>query len=342
MDSHVPLEDSLTGAPSVSNPLPKDIQPAFPREVPLGEVRKKLLELLGLDDLPKVVDFTIEDVQKNDEVASTRVSYTNSLAETLSAVIIAPQSHSRKLPGVVCMHGTSGRIEKVIADELRLEEPGGQLLGWGRELARRGYATISISLKGSDVRNKTPGSWEEEAKLLEAYGRPHMGIIVEEALRAARVLAAQDSVNEGRIGLTGMSLGGYGTWYPMACEPWIAAGAAVCGSVGSLAKVIHEGDVKRHSSTIFVPHLLRHFDHADIVSTCIAPRPFMVVAPTEDEDMPRSGVDGLIPAVSEAYADAGRSDHFRVYQPPGRHVFQVQYFEWVVDWFDTFLEPGES
>ena len=45
--------------------------------------------------------------------------------------------------------------------------------------------------------------------------------------------------------------------------------------------------------TSFIPHMLRYFDHPEVVAACIPPRPFMMVAPTQDEDMPREGVDEL-------------------------------------------------
>ena len=54
-----------------------------------------------------------------------------------------------------------------------------------------------------------------------------MGIIAEEALRAARVLALNERIEPSRIGITGMSLGGLATWYAVACDPWIYAGVAV-------------------------------------------------------------------------------------------------------------------
>ena len=76
---------------------------------------------------------------------------------------------------------------------------------------------------------------------------------------------------------------------------------------------------------------------APVHSSCIAPRPFMMTAPTDDEDMPRSGVDSLIPVVSSAYEAMGRPDHFKVHQPPGRHVYLVEYFDWMVSWFQRFL-----
>lgn len=287
--------------------------------------------------MPGAVEAEVEARAQEGGLVSLRLSYCNSLGEKLAAEVLAPADVGA-LPGVVCMHGTSGSVARVTGEQFRLEAPGGQLLGWSRALARRGFATISISLKGSVVRRGTAAAWEGEAKLLEAYGRPHMGIVAEEALLAARVLAALDFVADERIGLTGMSLGGLAAWYAMACEPWIAAAASICGGLGSLARVIHEGNVDRHSSLVFVPHLLRYFDHPRIVAECIAPRPFMHVGPTEDEDMPRSGVEAMVLVVERAYASAGCPDRFKVYQPSGNHVFEVEYFEWMVAWFERFLK----
>lgn len=110
----------------MANPLPKDIQPAFPQYVPRGQARTKLLEVLGLDDLPESVDFTIEDQTQDEDIRSSRVSYVNSLSETLSAVVLMPlDSAQGKTPGVVCMHGTGGLVEKVVSSRLRLEDPRG-------------------------------------------------------------------------------------------------------------------------------------------------------------------------------------------------------------------------
>ena len=324
----------------MASSLPRDIAPAFPEDVAPDQVRAKLRELLGLDELPADVDFAVKDKADEDDLTVTRVIYGNSLGEKLDAVILSPAGAA--LPGVVCMHGTGGAIERVVGAELRLEAPGRQLLGWGRALARRGYATISISLKGSVVRRGTVEAFESEAKLLEAYGRPHLGIVVEEALLAARVLAAQPFVDGARIGLTGMSLGGLASWCAMSCDPWVAAAASICGGLGRLARVIHDGDVDRHSSLIYIPHLLRYFDHPQIAAHCIAPRPFMHVGPTGDVDMPRAGVDEMTAVVSKAYREAGCADRCKVYQPPGNHVFEIAYYEWMVAWFEEFLGRGRA
>ncbi len=104
------------------------------------------------------------------------------------------------------------------------------------------------------MRRSSLEEWATESKLLAPYGRAQMGVLVEEALKGARLLAATP-----RIGLTGMSLGGNATWYAIACAPWICAG------VGSMARVIHHA-ADRHSAYYFIPLLLRHFDHAAIVA----------------------------------------------------------------------------
>ena len=319
--------------------VPKDIRPAFPEHVPDAAVRDKLRELLGLDEMPADVDFSAAPAREEDGIRVTPVTFRNSLGETVPGIVMVPLAdRGTRLPGVVCIPGTSGSAQQVA--DLRFEDPtaAGQVLGSGRELARRGFATIAISIKGTVSRRDSPQAWEQEAKFLVAYGRPQMGVIAEEALRAARVLAADDAVDSDRIGLTGMSLGGLATWYAMAVEPWIRVGAPVCGGLGSMAANIHGGLPDRSSSAIFLSHMLRYFDHAQIVAACVAPRPFMTVAPTNDEDMPRAGVDELVRVVAPTYEDRGHGQRFRVYQPEGNHVFLVRYFEWMAAWFERFLK----
>ncbi len=329
----------------MSDIIPKDIRPAFPVHIPKDAVRSKLLELLGLDEIPKEVDFTegttqvLDPWRGQEELRVTQLTYANSLGETVPGIIITPlNASSQKMPGIVCIPGTGGSAEKVADRQFyRMEAPPGSLIGWARELARRGFVTLAISPKGSVTRRPSVESWNLEGKLLTPYGRPQMGILVEETLRAARILATSDGVNSDSIGITGMSLGGNATWYAMAAAPWIRVGVPICGGVGRIASLIHEGDIRRHSAYFFVPHMLRYFDHPEVVAACMPPRPFMMVAPTQDEDMPRKGVDELIQVVGQVYASLGHPERFKVYQPEGNHRFLIEYFEWMVEWFRRFL-----
>ena len=319
--------------------IPRGVRAAYPKRLEGDQIRPKLRELLGLEPVPNEVSLTADETQTTEDgLELTRLTYRNVLGDTVPGVLAVPAgAGTGSLGGVVCLSGTSGNVERLTAPKFGNQQPGkGPLIGWGRELARRGFATLSITLRGTTSRHISPVHWEKHIRFLAPYGRTMMGVMVDEALRAARILAAHKAVAASRIGMTGMSLGGSVTWYGMACEPEIRVGVPVAGSVGSLALAIHEGDVNRHSSYFYIPHMLRYFDHPQVVSACICPRPFMAIAPTRDEDMPTSGVEKMMSIVKPAYEVAGHAEHFKVYQPESNHVYTEQYFEWVVDWLKEF------
>lgn len=320
--------------------IPPDIEAFSPQPIRGEGIRPKLMELLGLESLPTTVEVTRDaTVAGDDGVDSTRISFLNSLGETVPGLLMVPRGAGPEtLPGIVCMPGTSGSVDQISDERLYRERDGqGPLRGWARELARRGFATLAINEKGTVIRRRVFEDWEREAKMLIPYGRTQMGVLVEEALKAARVLEAEPSVDPARVGLTGFSLGSYATWMAAACDPSIPAVAVLCGGLGTLAAVIHEGDPDRSSSFSYIPHMLRYFDHPEIVAATIAPRPLMMLAPLRDQDMPRSGVDRLIEVVRPVYEEQGLADRFVVYRPDDRHNFRIEYFEWTVEWFKSQL-----
>ena len=320
--------------------IPRDIRPAYPNPLRGQDIRPKVLELLGLGELPTAVAFKEETSDTtSDGLSVTTLSFQNSLGEAVPGILIIPDGAATgSLPGVVCMPGTGGDAARMTEARFYRERTDeGPLMGWARELARRGFATLSITLKGTVARRRVFEDWDREARLLAPYGRPQMGILVEEALSAARVLASQPMVDSQRIGLTGFSLGGYAAWWAAACDPSIAASAPLCGGLGSLALDIHEGDPDRQSSFHYIPGLLRYFDHPEIVASCIAPRPLMLLAPLHDPDMPASGVEQLLRVANPAYLKAGHPEKLKVYRPDDGHVFRVEYFEWMAEWFRSVL-----
>ena len=325
----------------MTDTIPRDIRPSFPVDVPRDQVRSKFQELLGLDEIPTQVDYTAGESHEEDGLHFTRVSYANYMGETISAVIVRPlETEDRLLAGAVGMPGTGSSAEEVLDTRLYRPKPErGPLLGWGRQLAKRGYAVLTFSPKGTVVRRGTSDDWEQETKLLAPYARPQLGILADETVRASIVLGSFGGVDKDRIGLTGMSLGGLASWLAMSVAPWIRTSAAVCGVLGTMEQMIHHGQVQRHSSAIFIPHMLRYFDHPEVVAACIAPRPFMMVAPTEDDDMPREGVDELIRVVKPVYEATGHPEYFRVHRPAGIHTYRLEYYDWVVEWFEEYLKP---
>jgi dienelactone hydrolase len=318
---------------------PASMNPAYPRSVRDEEVRGTLRELLGVADPPDTVAYTVESALETEGVRTLRLSFRSMLGEAVAGVLIIPSTaRAAHLPAVVCTPGTSGDAGLLADEQFRRDDTGlRQLRGWARELTRRGFATLSLTLHMNDARRGADEDFRRKVKFLAPYGITPMGLLVDEVLRGAQLLSAQESVDPWRIALAGFSLGGNATWYAFACARWLRAAASVCGGGGSLRRQIGEGDPARHSEYFYVPHLLRFFDHPTIVRACIVPRPLLVIAPTEDEDMPASGVEDLVREVQPAYERAGASGCFSIHRPKGRHEFREDYFEHVAAWLQEHL-----
>lgn len=195
-----------------------EISAPYPCPVPDGEVRSTLRELLGVKDPPQSIEYSTKEEATEEGMRIQHVEFANMLGETVPGVLIVPsQNEAGELPAVVCMSGTCGDALRLTDERFRPDDTELRpLRGWARELARRGFVTLSVTVRMNDARRLSDGEWLQEMKSLAPYGISEMGLLVDEALRGARMLANHEEVDSARIGLTGMSMGGNTTWH--ACE----------------------------------------------------------------------------------------------------------------------------
>src|SRR5262249_46664257 len=158
----------------------------------------------------------------------------------------------------VCLHGSSGSRESEcatkfgIGDWIRFGDktPHKRLLGWARELARRGYLTLALTQRGLDRR--TPNT-DDQGKAMLLRGRTLMGAIVYEIRQAVTYLQSREDVDPARIGMTGMSFGGITTFYTWLVDERVAAAAPICGGVGSLDVFLERGSRNYHGIYWWIP-----------------------------------------------------------------------------------------
>lgn len=284
------------------------------------------------------------------EVRNTRVeeglmiediAWTSLDGQEPMAYVIRPKKTEEPLPAIICLHGTGGSREAMAHEQFKRGEwtrPGNnrshtRMLGWARELARRGYLALALTQRGLDIR--TPNT-NDQAKDQLVRGRTLMGAIVYEIRQAITHLHQRDDVNPEQIGITGMSFGGITTFYSWLVDDRIDAAAPLCGGVGSVDIFLKTGSVGYHGFYWWIPNMLVYGDQADFAAA-MAPRPLMLWAPTKDVGMPKPAVDQFISVVKPAYEKAGKPGNFVVHQPEGEHSFTMETFEGMVVFFDDIF-----
>lgn len=267
------------------------------------------------------------------------LSWESTDGEIVPAYLIRPDGFEGPLPAILCLHGSSGSRESMATLGFGPGEwtrPGREsshtrLLGWARELARRGFVTLSITQRGLD-RRLPPINVQANYMLVQ--GRTAMGELLYEIRQGLTYLEGRPDV--GKIGVTGMSFGGITSFYTWLADDRVVAAAPICGGVGSLESFIRLGRLSYHGTYWWVPGMLKVGDHGDFAAA-MAPRALMLWAPTSDVGMPREGVDRFRELVEPAYRDAGSLAALRIHQPPGEHQFTVEAFEAMVSFFGEVL-----
>lgn len=308
--------------------------PTGAQATPFASVaRQTFADLLKIPLDPPSVQVDVASVQREGDLIVEDLSWESLDGEVVPAFLIRPaESDGERLPAVVCLHGSSGSRESMATEEFGPGEwvrygsdrPHNRMLGWARELARRGYVALAITQRGLDSREPAINT---QANLMLIQGRTAMGAVLYEIRQGVTYLTERAEVDPERIAATGMSFGGITSFYSWLLDDRIRLAAPICGGVGSLESFMEKAQrLSYHGTYWWVPDMLVKGDHGDFAAA-LAPRPLLLWAPTEDIGMPREGVDRFVERVRPAYAQAGAEDALRVHQQPGEHSFSMDAFE---------------
>jgi dienelactone hydrolase len=316
-------------------------QAAFAQGSFSSVARKTFADLLKIPVENPKVKATVQSTREEDGLVIEDVSWESLDGEIVPAFVIRPAKATGRLPAIVSLHGSGGSRESMSTPEFGVgpwQRPGGgephdRLLGWAREVARRGYLALAITQRGLDRRGP-PINTQSNALLVR--GRTGMGAVLYEIRQGLTYLEERPDVDAARIGMTGLSFGGITAFYTWLLDDRVAATAPICGGVGSIDVFIEQGSLGYHGTYWWVPGMLEKGDQAEFAAA-MAPRPLMVWAPTEDIGMPKAGVDRFVGIVRPAYERAGKPDALVIHQQPGEHTFSMAAFDAMVRFFETHL-----
>ncbi|WP_442509438.1 alpha/beta hydrolase family protein [Novipirellula sp. SH528] len=241
---------------------------------------------------------------------------------------------------VLCLHPTDSQIGYGVVVGL-----GGKAnRQYAMELAERGFVTLSPSypLLANYQPDFQAGGWQSGT--LKA---------VWDNLRGIDLLQSLLFVDEQQIGAIGHSLGGHNSVYTAVFDPRIKAIISSCGldsyvdySEGDPAKWLPE---QGWTQTRYMPRLRDYrgrleeipFDFHEMIAA-LAPRPVLIVAPTDDSNFRADSVDRIVAAARPVYQLYGKADRLQVRHPNCAHDFPDEMRELAYRFLKTALSSQES
>lgn len=226
-------------------------------------------------------------------------------------IYMTPRDHAGKLPLLITQHGGGGCPEAICDLDTRVNYH-----SFGPEAVKRGYAVwapfvlMQVGYGGDPDLEANRRALDRKARLV---GTSIVGIELFKIARGLEsILRARPEIDPERVGMTGLSWGGYYTLHAMAAISTIKVG--VCSGIF--------GEWKRGPS---IPEM----QFPDIASTfglvqvagLICPRPLMIQNGIADTVVPIAGARKGAPLVASFYERLDIADRFAYSEHPGGHEY---------------------
>ncbi len=297
--------------------------------------RRQLARLLG--GFPARAPLHAEVTRREEERDRVVewVRYESEPGEVVPAVMLIPRRRTPPLPAVLCHHQHAGQYE--LGKSEVLGWAGNPQQAYAAELCARGYIAFAPDCIGFEERGHPRLSGPDYERFLAHHlllqGLTLQGKMVWDVTRAIDYLISRPEVDGARIGMVGHSLGGCETWWSMALEPRLKAGAASCGTTTYAAVLAAE---RYHNYGFYVPDILKWGDLPEVVSL-IAPRPLLVLAGAEDRGFPVAGAKQVVARAGMLYRRLGAAEALELFVSPKGHEFTDEMRHRAYLWFDRWL-----
>lgn len=153
-------------------------------------------------------------------------------------------------------------------------------------------------------------------------------------------LQTREEVDPDRIGVTGMSMGGTGSWWLAAVDDRISAVVGVAGFT-RYEQLIAHNNARLHGVYYYVPGILKHFD-TEAIYSLVAPRPMLMLSGDQDGGLPLDGIEILERKVGQMYRLHEKPDAFHsiVCKNTG-HEYLPEMHARMAAWFERHLASSQ-
>ncbi len=345
------------------------------REVWRTTARAKMFELLRYSPTTPHRTEEVLAVNQRDGFKQIHIRYPVTADRTTEAFLLIPDELEFPAPAIIAMHCHSGfyyygkeKISEIndpppVLQELVEETYGGRY--WADELARRGYVVLVPDafyfgsqrldgealppefrqpleglLPGSDayIRAFHPVAANFEnlmAKTIFTSGSTWPGILFHGDRISLEYLLQRPEVDPHRIGVIGLSLGGFRSAHLFGLDSRIKAGV-VAGWMTTYGSLIRR-HLSNHTWMIYVPGQYQYLDLPDVV-TLNAPNPLMVINCSQDTLFPMHGMKGAEENIRNIYTEMGDGDMFECLYFDVDHSFRLDAQESAFAFLESHLK----
>ncbi|MBN1442938.1 MAG: acetylxylan esterase, partial [Planctomycetes bacterium] len=298
-----------------------------------GELRRELKEMLGLEPEPPRESLRIAVTRTIDRedlgIVVENLHFESIRGLYVTANLYRPRSFSGRLPAVLylCGHGQVKAGGVSYGNKAYYQHHP----AW---FARNGYVCLIIdTLQLGEIEGHHHGTYRLGMWWWVARGYTPAGIEAWNSIRALDLLATRPEVDPERIGVTGRSGGGIGSWWLAALDDRVAAAVPVAG-ITDLRNHVIDGCIEGHCDCNYPVNLYR-WDYPALAALA-APRPLLFSNSDKDGIFPLDGVLRVHERVRSIYALHGARDRLGLLITEGPHGdtqdLRVPAFRWMARW----------
>jgi dienelactone hydrolase len=303
------------------------------------QVLKAVQQVMGPLPSPKIktpLDVeTLEETHIGDFVRHKIAYHTDDPQAQVHAWLFLPNAaKNKKLPAVLCLHQTT---------PVGKDEPAGvagqKHYNYALELAQCGFVTLAPDYPSF-------GEYKYDFEH-DDYTSGSMKAIYDN-IRAVDLLQSLPQVDPERIACVGHSLGGHNAIFTAVFEPRLEAVVSSCGFTQCSRYM--QGNLAGWTSRRYMPRIASEygnnprrmpFDFTELVAA-LAPRPFLAVAPLEDDNFDNEGVRRIMAAAAPIYRLYHAEDSLVADYPAGGHNFPPESRQKAYDFLERQLASPHS
>jgi len=284
--------------------------------------RKKVGEFFGYPP-PKSIEGKMTKFEKaGEDVNCTLYRVWVEVIEGVNAygIYMVPKNVKGKIPLIIAQHGGGGNPEAICDLDTRINYH-----SFGPEAVKRGYAVWAPALAmncGYCKDPQIPGANREQLdRKLKLAGTSIIGVEIQKIIESTRTLIRErPEIDAERVGMTGLSWGGFFTMYTTAVCPFIKV------AVPSANFRDYENELKRavadDSKTVPDRYSFKGVGHFQAVGL-ICPRPCMVQIGEKDELFNLDGARKESARAAQFYEKLGIGDLYEFNVHPAAHEFDI-------------------